>query len=671
MGHPSVRAALLLLGAALLVAAPAEPHADAAATSLPIPGHAVRPAQTTAAAAGGHAARRSSLTPVPAATSAAVSPTRRRAVIAVVAGGTLAALAADRQIQALGLLDATVGGYNEQQALLDLTQGARASQAVYRPHDAPPLVVDRGGRVVEWAAARARAAAASAELTPGLLASSVLGGAAYAGAGGLPGAAAVIAADRHGSVAGLSLGTARSLAIRSTRLLDRFGLVVVDLPDRRALDRLLVRRSPGELVLVLERPPTTAPNVQLGARLLALGATGLPGGGGTLRSQTTRRPGLVTGIDVAPTILRWLGAPVPSGVQGQPLTRRGTRDAADLDRLKARLGVISGRRWPAIVTFLLGWLGLLLVGGRRHRAAGLRVGGLAALWLPCTVLAGAAVRPSRAVELAVIVGGAFVLALLNDRVLKWPRGPLAPAAAMAIAYTVDLGLGSPLNSSSLLGPNPLAGSRFFGVGNELEAALPVVLFAGLAAGRIRSAPIFLAAGLAFTAVIAAGRLGADVGAVFTIGGGAAAGALALRPNPSRRAIALACAVPVIGLVALAGLDLASGGGGHFTRTVLDAGSSHDLLDTIRRKLEAAFRQLRRGLMPAITAVCLLAVAYVVRNRARVLGPLAAERAWRACVIAIIAAGVVGSVFNDSGPVLLVIATFGLGCVIAYARGRPS
>lgn len=592
-------------------------------------------------------------------------------MIAVVAGATLAGLAADRQIEALGLLDATVGGYNEQQALLDVTQGARTSQAVYHPRDPPPLVVDTTGRVGAWAAVRARADGASAEITPGLLASAVPGGAAYAGDGRLPGAAAVIAADRAGRVAGLSLGTARSLSIRVSRLLDRFGLVVVDVPDLRALDRLLARRSPAELVLVLERPPVTPPDAQLGSRLLALGATGPPGGGGTLRSETTRRPGLVTGIDLAPTILRWLGAPLPAGVQGQPLRRGGARDAAGLARLEDRLVVISGRRWPAIVTFLLGWLGLLVVGGRRHRAAALRAGGLAALWLPCTVLAGAGLRPSRTVELAVIVGGALGLALVTDRVLPWPRGPLAPAVAMVIAYTVDLGLGSPLIATSLLGPDPLAGSRFFGIGNELEAALPVVLFAGLAAAGVRNWLVFAGAGLAFTAVVASGRLGADVGAVFTIGGGTAAGVLALRPDPSRRTIALTCAVPVIGLVGLAGLDLATGAGGHFTRTVLDAGSSHDLLDTIRRKLEAAFRQLRRGLMPLTTAVCLIAGAYVIRNRARVLGPVGDAGAWRACVFGILAAGVVGSVSNDSGPVLLVIATFGLGCVLAYVRGRPS
>ncbi|MCA1690302.1 MAG: hypothetical protein LC720_07715, partial [Actinobacteria bacterium] len=241
---------------------------------------------------------------------------------------------------------------------------------------------------------------------------------------------------------------------------------------------------------------------------------------------------------------------------------------------------------------------------------------------------------------------------------------------------VDLCLGSPLTSVSLLGSNPIDGGRFFGVGNELEATLAVVLFAGLAAGlpqraaRAPDAAIFAAAGLCVTTMVASGGLGADVGAVFTIGAGTAAGTLMLRPSPSRRAVAAACAVPFVGLAVLAGVDLATGAGGHFTGTVLQAGSAGDVVDTLRRKLEASFRELRKGVMPINTVVCLIAGAYAIRRRDRVLGPVGDRAGWRALLIGGFAAGVVGSLTNDSGPVLLVIASFGLGCVVAYVHGGP-
>ena len=65
---------------------------------------------------------------------------------------------------------------------------------------------------------------------------------------------------------------------------------------------------------------------------------------------------------------------------------------------------------------------------------------------------------------------------------------------------MDLARGSDLIIRSLLGPNPRFGSRYYGIGNELESSLPVLLFVGLAAllyGRTRSragAAIFAGAG---------------------------------------------------------------------------------------------------------------------------------------------------------------------------------
>ena len=219
--------------------------------------------------------------------------------------------------------------------------------------------------------------------------------------------------------------------------------------------------------------------------MFAIGASGLPRARRYLAARTTRRQGLVTGLDVAPTVLRFVGATVPAAVRGQPITRSGRRDAATLARLRARLGVIAGRRWPAIDAFLLAWLGLLVLGGaarpRPQVRAMLRVGGLAALWTPSTALLAGGLAPTRPVELGVVVGGALLLAAACDRAIPWPRAPLAPAAVMVVAYGADLGLGSPLIGASILGPNPIAGSRFSGVGNQLEAALPIVLFAGLAA----------------------------------------------------------------------------------------------------------------------------------------------------------------------------------------------
>ena len=130
------------------------------------------------------------------------------------------------------------------------------------------------------------------------------------------------------------------------------------------------------------------------------------------------------------------------------------------------------------------------------------------------------------------------------------------------------------------------------------------------------------------------------------------------------------ATPFVGLGGPGGVRSADNAGGHYTDTILQAGSIGDVLDTMGRKLDSAGRQLVRGVMPIDTVVCLAAGLYVFRNRERLLGPTGTAAGWRACLVAGFAGSILGSLANDSGPVLLVIGSFGLACVLAYVRGDP-
>src|SRR5829696_2000720 len=90
---------------------------------------------------------------------------------------------------ALGMLSATQSGYSPEQALLDLTAGTRTSRGTYDPSEPPemsllPLEEETRSRpptptglIVNWVAAVARAESAPADIVPGLLASTVPGGA--------------------------------------------------------------------------------------------------------------------------------------------------------------------------------------------------------------------------------------------------------------------------------------------------------------------------------------------------------------------------------------------------------------------------------------------------------------------------------------------------------------
>ncbi len=388
---------------------------------------------------------------------------------------------------AIGLVSATQGRSSPEQMVLDVSAGSRTSRAVYDPEDAPLLELVKGGDgsgfIFGWNKALERADSAPAEITPGLLASRIAGGAAYAGVAGRTHVEAAVAADRNGDIAEVSLGPAATLAERAGALLRHHRLVVVGLPTSdkgdEALDDLLRARRADDLLMVVQTPPRA--RVPL---LLPMGVDGL-GSNGSLTSTTTRLEGIVAGIDIPVTILRHLGIAVPDGVRGQPIRAEGVRDAAGLTAVEARLRVVSGRRTPVLGALAFGWLALVLALGvfadRRGIRAGLRIGALGFLWVPALLLLTGSLAPSRLAEIAIIVVGAFGLGALTDRFVRWPRAPLVPAAVSVVAYCVDLILGSPLIIRSILGVNPRSGSRFYGLGNELEATLTVLLLVGLGA----------------------------------------------------------------------------------------------------------------------------------------------------------------------------------------------
>jgi hypothetical protein len=599
----------------------------------------------------------------------------------------------------LGFMGATQGAYSRRQALLDMAAGTRVSRSGYDPAQPPlsglRLTAGGGGRIARWAAVLRRAGSAPTEIDPGLLAGAVPGGAAYvapevAGAaaaapratGRVPGnLEAVLAADRVGRVAAVRLVPPARIAGEVAAQARERRLVVVTLPPGAAgdaaLDGLRARRGAGDLLVVIRRPPRSR-----ATQMLPMGVAGLRPQAGHLTSRTTRREGLIAGTDLLPTALGRLGIAEPPHVQGRPMAVEGTRDAAALRRIERRLRVVYPRRFPALAAVAASLaalsLALALLGGPRGRRTALRTAGLALLWVPGVALLTAALAPSRDVELLLMGPGTVSLALLTDRLVRWPRAAAAPALLGTAAYAADLLTGSHLIVRSLLGPNPRFGSRFYGIGNELEATLPLLLLVGIAAAAgaaprsRRLAACFGAPMLVLGLIVGSGRFGADVGGVITTGAAAAVAVLfALPGRPSRRAIALTLCVPVAALAALAGLDLLTGGDAHFSRTVLHADGPGAVAGTIERRYQLAWHALLRGLMPLVTLLCAGAAVLAVRRRGRLYRPVAGHPAWSAALAGGLAGAVAGAVSNDSGPVLLVIGVVVLAAATAYVRGAPA
>ncbi len=614
---------------------------------------------------------------------------------------TAGGLASIRQLS-LGLTSATQGSYRRGQALLDISQGTRVSRSTYSPEDVPlagrlipagpARAADqddstgpaRAARLGNWQAIRDRAETAPQTIEPGLLAASIPGGAAWISASAGATDSAIPAADRRGFIAAAEADPRRPAGAfleQVDELTGRFGLTVVNASPGRSgmaeVRRIVRSRDPGTIVIAMQSPPEAAI-----LPLLPIAVAGLGESPGGLTSDTTNLPNLVAGIDIAPTVLDHLGLEIPDDMKGRVMRSEGEREPAELTPLRDRLDDLGPRRNPALLLVGAGWLALFLAAGaiagiRRSRLPVRRIGGLAILWIPTMILVPAALgNPSRELEYSIIVFGCLGAGWLSDRLLPWPKAPLIPAVVGLGAITVDLALGSHLITRSILGPNPGFGSRFYGVGNELKSGLMVLLLAGVAAALTdrpksrRNAAIVLACGLVLGAILGSGRLGAGVGAAFIVAGASAVAAMMMLPGRmSGKRIAILVLSPAIGLALLAALDaLTAGGQGHLSNSVLSLDSFSGFAETVERRSTLAWQQLWREAMPLITLLCLLAAAFAIRNRGMFepfAGPI-----WPAALVGGLTGGLVGSFTEDSGPLLIVVATVTLAGVCSYLLGRP-
>jgi hypothetical protein len=440
----------------------------------------------------------------------------------------------------------------------------------------------------------------------------------------------------------------------------------------REARKIAGRQRPRDLVVAIARPTGKS-----GEPI----PIGIAGGGfhGDLTSDSTRTNGYVLSTDVAPTILERFGIPVPSAMSGQSIRSEGTVDPAAIESLVDRMDVISSRRGPVIGVTILAWLAItalvwLLSRGRLARV-GIKLLGLSLVYLPLVLLLAAALEPSEGAERLLVLVFSPLLAAATLAALRGYRALAVASALTVLAYAIDVIAGSPLTSLSLLGPNPGLGVRFYGIGNELEALLAVLVVAGTGAAlagfargasRRAAAITFVSVGLLAAFVFAVGRFGADVGAAIVFPVGAVVAAVVAAGRRRRMAVLAVVAAPFAVLALLALIDLLSGANAHLTRSVLDAGGLGDLADVAQRRLQLSAHSFSRpvllAFLPLVAAIAVL--AWVRRDRLRVW--LEGVPAMRAGLIGALAATAIGTLANDSGALLLEIGAAYLLVFTAFA-----
>ena len=139
-------------------------------------------------------------------------------------------------------------------------------------------------------------------------------------------------------------------------------------------------------------------------------------------------------------------------------------------------------------------------------------------------------------------------------------------------------------------------------------------------------------------------------------------------RPSLRAIALGVTAPVVAIGALILIDVVTGGGAHLTRSVLHAQSAGDIGDVVRRRFTGSFSTLANPGWAVASGLALAGMAWLAARERRLRKGV--PRSLAAGLIGAWFAVVIGTLANDSGPLILVIGTILLLLATGYARCRP-
>ncbi len=341
---------------------------------------------------------------------------------------------------------------------------------------------------------------------------------------------------------------------------------------------------------------------------------------GLLYSPSTRRAGLVTNTDFAPTVAAFFGATLAVPAFGRSWQARPTPNPLEqVARLEAE-AYRQARAMRALPSLAI-LLGLALLAGTFCVLTGRAAEPL--FLLPSVLLLSLTVSGSGG-ELALWLAGMSAALAVLRRWAAWETLLTAVAGLLVFTLAGDMLAGDPLMRRVLLGYSATEGARYYGMGNEAMGALvgaALVLASRLWGEQQRAGRILITAGLAGMALLLGlPAAGAKAGGLIVA---AASFSLLLwrlwggHWNGRTVLGALAVAATLLALVSVGDARRGAGEQTHMGQAVrrIGSGGAGEAADIAARKLAVEWRLLYHSAW-AVPLWAGMSGLFLLRRRAR-------------------------------------------------------
>ncbi|KUK65977.1 MAG: hypothetical protein XD84_0138 [Desulfotomaculum sp. 46_80] len=434
----------------------------------------------------------------------------------------------------------------------------------------------------------------------------------------------------------------------------------------KALDRL----DPDRDLLLIVTPTPGKGAGEENDYLSAILAVGAGVREGVLFSPTTKRQGILMNTDLAPTILGFLGLEKPEWMNGQILLYvKAENQLNKLVVMKKQLTLTYDARSIFQKGYCVYQIGLLLVSlyfilTHRKAARLLQPFLLSVMAVPLVYLLLAFLPqpsfPVLTLELFLLTAWITCLAWWFER-----RHNLGSFIFLSLATAglliLDTAVGAPLQKTSIMSYDPIAGARFYGIGNEYMGVLMGSLIIGCTTlmskfERYRKA-LLVMTGIIFLItvyVLVSPALGSKMGGAIVSVAALAVTFLLLCNVKFKLRTVIYLAVIIIGLVAvIPAIDLLRPAElqSHFGRnaSLILSGGWQEIQNIIVRKTEMNLKLIRYTYWTRIFIASLVSLALLFY---RPVGVMATIRKKRPDLykgfVGVVTASIVALIFNDAG-----------------------